>query len=219
MDAVIFDMDGVLVDSEPTHERIEKEMFRELGIELAAEEHRGFQGTSSVEMWQTIVARHSLSQPAAEFGDEHRRRFLGYLSAGEVPLIEGVLDLLQELTSKGHRLALASSSVREVVQAVLDTLSLSHYFDVLTTGDEVEQSKPAPDIFLMTASRLGVTPGDCLVVEDSKNGVRAAKAAGMTCVRYDAEGSGQSSGSAADHVVTSMSELSQLLTRLLASQR
>ena len=216
---MIFDMDGVLIDSEPTHERIEKEMFHELGIELTAEEHRAFQGTSSVEMWQMIVARHSLVQSAAGFSDEHRRRFLGYLRAGEIPLIDGVLGLLGELRAKGHRLALASSSVRQVVAAVLETLALTDYFSVLTTGDEVEHSKPAPDIFLMTASRLGVSPGDCLVVEDSKNGVAAAKAAGMTCVWYSAADSAGPAGSVADRSVRSMEELSQLLTRLLSSQQ
>jgi beta-phosphoglucomutase-like phosphatase (HAD superfamily) len=106
-----------------------------------------------------------------------------------------------------------------VVEAVLEALSLEGFFRVLTTGDEVEQSKPAPDIFLMTASRMDVLPGDCLVVEDSKNGVTAAKAAGMTCVRYYPGSAEAPSGSAEDHSVRSMAELSQLLTHLLASQR
>lgn len=216
---MIFDMDGVLIDSEPTHERIEKEMFQELGFELSAEEHRAFQGTSSVEMWQMVVARHSLAQPAAVFSDEHRRRFLGYLRSGDVTVIDGVHDLLQELRSAGQSLALASSSVRQVVEAVLEAFSLEGFFSALTTGDEVKQSKPAPDIFLMTASRMDVLPGDCVVVEDSKNGVTAAKAAGMTCVRYYPGNAEVPSESAEDHSVRSMAELSQLLTHLLASQR
>lgn len=216
MAAVIFDMDGVLIDSEPTHERIEQELFEELGITLTQAEHRRYQGTGSLEMWRSIIEEHALDSEAVSLSKRHRGRFLGYLREGEVPRIPGILELLSDLRSRGIPLAVASSSTGPVVRSVLSYTGVEELFGVVVSGDEVARSKPAPDIFLLAAERLGLAPERCLVVEDSENGVAAAKAAGMACLGFRNPGSGSPALSGADYRVESAEELATVLTEALS---
>jgi beta-phosphoglucomutase len=216
MEAVIFDMDGVLIDSEPTHERIEQELFEELGITLTQAEHRRYQGTGSIEMWRSIIDEHSLDAEAVNLSERQRSRFLGYLKEGAVPRVPGIAELLSHLRSRGIPIAVASSSAGPVVRRVLSHTGLDGFFGVVVSGDEVARSKPAPDIFLLAAERLALAPKRCLVVEDSENGVAAAKAAGMVCLGFRNPGSGSPPLAGADYRVESARELAAVLTGALS---
>ena len=216
MQAAIFDMDGVLIDSEPIHERIEQELFDDLGITLTIAEHRRYQGTGSIEMWRSIIDEHALDAEAVSLSERQRRRFLGYLEEGAVPRIPGIVELLAHLRSRGVPLAVASSSAGPVVRSVLRHTGLRELFGVVVSADEVARSKPAPDIFLFAAERLGLHPRGCLVVEDSENGVAAAKAAGMLCLGFRNPGSGSPALAGADYRVESTRELAAALTDALS---
>lgn len=186
--AVIFDMDGVLVDSEPLHIIVESRMLIELGIPLKNEMYGKFAGTTSLSMWKTIVNEFSLDKNPEDLAAENNRRFVKELSiSDQVQTFDGVVDVLSNLNKKGIPVALASSSSRMIVDAVLNRFNLKHYFNAVVTGSDVQHSKPNPEIFLKAAQRLNIDASMCIVVEDSPNGVNAALAAGMGCIGFASE--------------------------------
>jgi HAD superfamily hydrolase (TIGR01509 family) len=191
MSAVIFDMDGVLVNSEPLHFSVEKVIFRELGVDVSAEEHHALVGMSPLEIWQVLKQRHDLPDEAVMLKNREADRKVERFSEMEIPLVPGVVDLLQELKDSDISLALASSSPRRLIELFIRKTGTASYFGKVLSGEEVEQGKPAPDIFLRAADMLGVAPPDCTVIEDSHNGMRAALAAGMRCVGFQNPHSGK----------------------------
>ncbi len=198
---VIFDMDGVLVDSEPFHMKMEQKLFRELGISVSAEEHLTYVGITPLLMWNLIRARHGLRLSTEALRDLEMER--KYHLMKEMPMSPnaGVSELLAALTGDGHPLALASSSNRQFIELVLDKTGLRPAFESVLGGDEVGAGKPEPDLFLHSADRLGVPPVICTVIEDSTNGILAAKRAGMRCIALRNPHSGAQDLSRADYVV------------------
>lgn len=179
--AVIFDMDGVIVDSEPRHEQA----FLEVATELGYGANHGVKfadyiGRTDRELWVDFVARHKLPHDLESLLARKRERVLEILRR-EQPLFQGLPELIERLAGR-YRLALASGSEPLVVQEVLKFRGLHRYFSAVTTASEVKHGKPAPDIFLRAAGLLRVAPGDCWVVEDSKPGVAAGLAAGMRVI-------------------------------------
>ncbi len=207
LQAVLFDMDGVLIDSEPFHHRITKDLFQELKLTISSEEYNGFIGLSFPEMWKRINASYRLEQTLPEIIDLNRNRIMTYLKNSEQQAIPGVVPLLERLKSEQIELAVASSSPLPYIELVLEKLAIRDFFRVLVSGEEVERGKPAPDIFLRAAELLKVTPEYCLVIEDSKNGVRAAKEAGMKCIGFRNINSGNQELSRADLIVERMDKL------------
>lgn len=200
---VIFDMDGVIYDSEPIHFLLEKEIFRNLGIEVSEEEHHSFVGTSSYYMWEALKNKYELKQLIDDLVKLERGGYLEILinKKKELSPIEGVVGLIEMLKNNNLKLAVASSSSLEVIERVVDLFGFGIYFDNLTSGDCVERSKPEPDIFLYSANKLGIDPADCLVIEDSYHGVKAAKKAGMKCIGYRNMNSGDQDLSKADFII------------------
>lgn len=185
--AVIFDMDGVIIDSEPLHQKIELVMFSDLGIKVPFEEHCTFVGTTTRNMCTKLKEKYGLKQTVDELVNMKDERYIDYLRKNEnndVLPVPGVLELIRELYDKGIKLAIGSSAPMREIELVLDTFKIRQLFDAIASGEEVPNSKPAPDTFLLAAQKLGVKPLDCLVIEDSDNGVRAAKNAGMKCIAY-----------------------------------
>ncbi len=179
--AVIFDMDGVVVDSEPRHERA----FLEVVTELGYGDNHGVQfakyiGRTDREIWVDFVTRHHPAHSLEDLLAMKRARVLEILRRDQ-PLFEGLPELVEKL-EKRYRLGLASGSKPLVVEEVLRFRGLRRFFSVVTTSSEVKHGKPAPDIFLHAARLLGVEPRDCWVIEDSKPGVAAGIAAGMRVI-------------------------------------
>jgi HAD superfamily hydrolase (TIGR01509 family) len=176
--AVIFDLDGVLADSEPWWNEIDAQLLAEHGVTYRGEHHRDVLGVSyrlAVEFYKKAFG---LSAPTEELM-RRRGEIATEFFANRVGLFPNAKEVLKELREKKFRLALATSSVSASARPFLDRHQLTAFFNVIITGDEIECGKPAPDIYLRTAEKLAVAPRDCLVIEDSLSGIAAAKAAKM----------------------------------------
>jgi len=183
LEAVIFDMDGVLIDSEPIHIEIERQLFDKLGINVSAEVHHTYLGTAGDFMYGDIKSRFGRSETVEElmaFDDAFRCNYFKNLKS--IVLNEGVLNLLQEIKSAGLKLAVATSSSPAIAHVVLDRCGIKSVFDTVMTTQEAGKSKPSPDVYLAASRIINVNPCNCLVFEDSPNGMKAARKAGMFCI-------------------------------------
>ncbi|MGK0467028.1 HAD family hydrolase [Clostridium sp.] len=207
--AVIFDMDGVIIDSEPTHMKLENEAYKKLGIDVSTDEHHTFVGTTSYYMWEVLKNKYKLDKSLEELVDYDRNIFFKYLMSDEceIILIDGVKELIKDLYENGVKLAIASSSPLNVIEAIAKKFEIEQYFEALVTGDFVKKSKPEPDIFIFASEKLGVSPRNCVVIEDSHNGVLATKKAGMKCVGINSDPEGSQDISMADLVINSFKEV------------
>lgn len=202
IETIIFDMDGVIVDSEPIHMKIEQELFHELGLEITTEEHWQYVGTSAHEMWEDITHKYQLPVYADEILAKKQRRYLEHLSNTEkLNHVSGVKRLIRHYYNSDKNLVLASSATREEINLVLNKLNLKTYFPITISGAELERSKPDPMIFLKASTLSQTPPEQCCVIEDSENGVLAAKAAGMRCIGFRNPNSGDQDLSKADVIL------------------
>jgi len=180
--AVIFDMDGVLTDSEPLINAAAVAMFRERGLEVAPDDFLPFIGTGENRYIGGVAEKHSFP---LEIEGAKKRTYEIYLELVPKRLVAfpGAVELVQACRQAGLKVAIASSADLIKIEANLRKIGLPpEIWDALVHGEEVELKKPAPDIFLTAARKLGVVPGACVVIEDAINGVQAAKAAGMRCI-------------------------------------
>jgi HAD superfamily hydrolase (TIGR01549 family) len=180
VEAVIFDLDGVLVDSEHVWDEVREELARERGGRWHERAQADMMGMSSTEWSRYLHDVIGLAEPPEEISDEVVRRMQARY-AKQIPLVDGAPDAVRRLAGS-FRLALASSSNRPLIDTVLETAALAELFEVTVSSEEVEHGKPEPDVYLEAARLLGVEPEGCVAIEDSGNGIRAAKAAGMRVV-------------------------------------
>ena len=211
MNSVIFDMDGVIIDSEPIHFRLETELFAELGLSLSREEHESFLGTSGHGMFGILKDRYGLSASVEELVETERRRYLENLDSIDMPVIPGIPELVDRLAAGGFSLAVASSAPHKQIDRVMERSGLAGYFHVRISGDDVPRSKPDPAIFLKAARELGTPPQSCWVLEDSANGVRAGREAGMKVIAYRAPDAPAQDVSAADFIVTAITDVFDII--------
>lgn len=205
---VIFDMDGVIIDSEPMHMKIEQEIFRELELDISIEEHQKYVGTSAHEMWEDVVTKHDLDIPAEKLLKQKHNRYVNLLTSGNnIHPMEGVKELILHLSNKGMQLILASSSSRKEIDLVLEKFDLKSFFSHAISGAELERSKPDPAIFIKAASLAKTSAEQCCVIEDSRNGVLATKAAGMKCIGFQNGNSGNQDLSKADLIIDSFKDI------------
>ncbi len=209
MKAVIFDMDGVIVDTEPRHERAVMQVLEEIGYgDRHGLQFSDYIGRPDRELWVDFLSRHQPAHDINELLAMKRNRVLEIIRR-EQPLFKGLPELVEKLAAK-YKLAVASGSERQVVQEVLSLKPLRGLFPVVVSIADVTRGKPAPDLFLRAAELLGVTTADCWVIEDSKPGVAAALAAGMRVIAitntYPAE-----QLSHATYVAKSYEEIERLL--------
>lgn len=178
--AVIFDMDGLLLDSEPLYRVTWQTAAADLGCPIDDELYERFVGRGNDESERLLAERFGDALPLDEFRKRWRRDWDERLAASPLARKPGAMELLVLLENRGILKALATSSPRVLALRCLGELAAR--FAALAFGDEVEHSKPAPDLFLLASQRLGIAPADCLVLEDSEAGVRAARAAGMDVI-------------------------------------
>jgi HAD superfamily hydrolase (TIGR01509 family) len=179
--AVIFDMDGVIVDSEPHHERAFRIVFDELGYGQTHGVHfPDYIGRSDNTVWHDFIAKHQPPHSLEEMAALKQRRVLDLMRAAQ-PIFDGLPELVEKLAAR-FKLAVASGSQHPVIEEVLAMKGLRQFFSALVSFTDVKHGKPAPDIFLHAADLLGVAPAECWVIEDSKPGIAAGLAAGMSVV-------------------------------------
>ena len=181
--AVVFDMDGVLVDTEHLWDEVREELTTEWGGRYTPEAQEAMMGMSSLE-WSTYLHEVvGLREKPQTINDEVVRRMLARYEV-ELPVVPGAIDAVRRLDEAGYRLAVASSSNRELIDAVLRRLELAALFEVTVSSEEVERGKPAPDVYLEAVRRLDLAASRCAAIEDSASGIRAARAAGMRVIAY-----------------------------------
>ena len=207
MNYIIFDMDGVLLDSEPMHQEIIYEVFQLKGIPFDKAYIETLTGMSAFPMWEKVKRDAQRSESVEELIKFHRDYFFKRLPEVKVPLVPHVKDVLEKFKNEGKHLSLASSSGRKLIDIFTQQTNIAHYFEVIMSGDDVQYSKPNPEIFLKVAQWYGLPATQFTVIEDSTNGVKAAKSAGMQCVGFQNPLSGGQDLSQADSVIHSMQEL------------
>jgi HAD superfamily hydrolase (TIGR01509 family) len=180
IEAVVFDMDGVLIESEEVWDAVREEYVRERGGRYDDEIQRAMMGMSSHEWSRYLHETAGVpDEPEAINAEVVRRMLAAYRE--NLPLFGGAVDAVRRLAER-YPLAVASSSNRPLIDTVLEVAALKQYFGATVSSEEVARGKPAPDVYLEAARRLGVSAERCAAIEDSHNGIRSAKAAGMRVV-------------------------------------
>lgn len=180
--AVVFDLDGVLWDGEPIYHEAFNVVLKPYGHFVTADEYQNIIGNSVEAAWAWVLQRYGILDSPGAFYRAYDVAVLELLAHPVEPL-PGVRELLRELKSRGVPVGLASASLRQWVDATLAGIGLAGEFDTTVAAGEVAQAKPAPDLYLKAAANLGVDPTCCVAVEDTRSGVRAAKAAGMYAIQ------------------------------------
>lgn len=206
---VIFDMDGVIVDTEPVHRYAYYKQFDELNITVTEELYTSFTGNSTRNIFQKLKNIFSLEQEVEDLILRKRAIFNDAFDTKEdLELLAGVENLIKDLHQNGMQLILASSASKVTINRVFTRFKLHDYFTHIVSGEDFPESKPHPAIFEHAAS-LSVAPKEnCIVIEDSTNGIKASKAAGIFCVGYNSVHSKDQDLSLADVVINHFRELS-----------
>lgn len=211
--AIIFDMDGVLVNSEPMHERAEMEICLEFGMKVSKREWDGFRGKKLEDIFSYASKKYGTgNEPIEEMIERKIARYLS-LALAEMDLVPGAYDFLQKLKKNGkYSYALTTSGRKVQQEKILSKFNLADYFEIMITADDVKNGKPHPEPYAITVQKLNELPETCLVIEDSDNGILSAKAAGcFACgitTTFDRE---KLEGAGADMVVSDFFELSKIL--------
>ncbi len=209
INTVIFDMDGVIVDTEPVHHYAYNEHFKQLNIEITPEIYASFTGNSTKNIFEKLKAHFNLEQDVQTLVETKRNLFNDAFDKKEdLYLLDGVEDLIKELHQKGMQLVLASSSAKVTINRIFNRFDLHQYFTHIVSGEDFPKSKPHPAIFEHAAFLSETSRENCIVIEDSTNGILAAKAAGIYCIGYDSVNSKMQDYSKADEVISNFNELS-----------
>ncbi|MBP2629736.1 MAG: family hydrolase [Firmicutes bacterium] len=207
MKAVIFDLDGVIIDSEPLYLEMNIKTFKHFDIHASEQDFNHFVGMTDVGVYTTSKEKYQVPYTIEEMLAYHSELVWDTFYHLEAEPIEGIRELLQTLKDHHIPTAIASSSPKKIIEVIIHKLKLDDYFQLIVSGQEVAQGKPAPDIFLEAAKRLQITPADCVVIEDSKNGSIAAKKAGMKCIGFQNLNSGNQDLTNADLIVDAITQI------------
>jgi len=213
---VIFDMDGVIVDTEPVHRYAYYKQFEELDIEVTEAMYTSFTGFSTRNTFQTLKEQFQLTHEVEDLIQRKRNIFNDAFDTKEdLELLDGVRTLIEDLHQNGIQLILASSASKVTIDRVFTRFGLYDFFTHIVSGEDFPKSKPHPAIFEHAASLSTAPKENCIVIEDSTNGVRAAKAAGIYCVGYVSEHSKDQHLDEADLVINHFKELTAEVIRTL----
>ena len=189
--AIIFDMDGTIVDSEPIYEKINEEIYEKYGFNLTQEDYDRHMGANLKDIWTDILDRHQVKEEYShyqieDFMEDHiHSAYQGLAGEEDLELMPGVKEWFDFLKDHGYKMIIASSSYAPVIEHIYQRFELGKYMEGYVGGNSIENGKPAPDIFLRAAEKLGVEVGECLVIEDSENGVNGAHKAGAKVVGFN----------------------------------
>ncbi len=189
--AMIFDMDGVLIDSEPWYLEVNYRVFSELGICVSEQEYQSYVGITDTDMWTRLIAEHDIQLTQDQIREMQYRISDEYYHSHPIPAIKGIEKILLTLMDRDWKLALASSAPSHWISKVLAPFPWSKYLGIRVSGTDIQKGKPAPDIFLKAAQHLDVDSSRCCVIEDSAHGITAAKSAGMMAIAYKSSESKQ----------------------------
>lgn len=207
--AVLFDMDGVIVDTEPLHHKAYQQMFSKVGIEVSSSMYEGFTGQSTYDICKQLCSHFELKQNPQELVQLKRDFFTKlFFEDDDLQLINGVEQLIKNYFDNGLTLILASSASMFTINNVMKRFNLDPYFSEKLSGADLKASKPHPEIFINAAKAARVLQNDCFVIEDSTNGIKAAKGAGIFCVAYKNEHSKNQDYTLADMVISDYNEIS-----------
>lgn len=206
--AVLFDMDGVIVDTEPLHRKAYFKMFADLSITVTEELYTSFTGASTQKVCSTLAEKFNLGTSPEDLASIKRHYFKHYFdNDADFYLLPGVKNLIENYHSNGLKLILASSAHMNTINWVFEKFGLEKYFSGKISGASLKESKPHPEIFQLAAKMAGEPEQNCLVIEDSTNGILAAHAAGIFCVAYKSEHSAGQDYSKANMVISDFSEI------------
>ena len=215
--AVLFDMDGVIVDTEPLHRKAYFRMFEEVNIQVNEAMYDSFTGQATLPICNRLCQHFNLSETPEQLVSTKRKHFK-YLfdNDNELALLDGVHQLIKEYHANGLTLVLASSASMTNIDRIFGRFDLDKYFKAKISGADLKASKPHPEIFIKAAELAGELPSNCMVIEDSTNGIAAAKAANIYCVGFKSPNSVNQDYTKADRVITTFDEIAfSKLTGLL----
>lgn len=201
--AIIFDLDGVIIDSEPMHLIVDREIIRSNGIEISDDILLQYIGVSNKKLWNDLIQKYHVDHTVEELVAQQTQNKIKAFRDNDLKPIKGVVELIHSIRDAGLKTALASSSPLEFITTVLEKTNLLDCFDVILSGENFKRGKPFPDIFLAAAEKLNENPHDCVVIEDSEHGTESAKKAGALCIGFRNPGSGNQDLSLADIVIDS----------------
>lgn len=208
--AVIFDMDGLIINSEPLWKQAEIEAFRKVGVELTIEmcyQTVGLRIDEVINYWYEQFPWDNMTKKELE--DEVMRNILNLVKEKGEPMI-GVIQILDFLKTKNIKIALASSSQFRLINTVLDKLNIKDYFDLIYSAEKEKFGKPHPGVYITAAKKIGVKTQNCLAIEDSFNGILSAKSAKMKCLCVPDESiKGSDKLAIADLVIASLSDFNE----------
>lgn len=209
INCVIFDMDGVVVNTEPLGYAANQKMYKSLGIAVPDDVYATFMGNSDKNIIEKLKHLHpQLPHTHEELLEEkYKYYFDAFDNAQDLELMPGVRNLIEDLHHNGMKLILASSASKRKIEKVFTRFGLHTFFDDKISGEDFEFSKPNPAIFEEAASRSGFPKEQCVVIEDSTNGIKAAKAAGIYCIAYNSGHTILQDTSLADKVITDFNQL------------
>lgn len=207
--AIIWDMDGVIIDSETHYLRLEKDFLSRLGIYAEDNILQNYMGTPFANYFPILAKKYGSSKSTDEAKEEYIK-FIKELYADHVQLTPGLKEVFKEL-NKDYKFALATSTVEVLASTALNRFSLVNFFKVRVHGDDIKNGKPDPEIFLKALSDLGFEKDETVVIEDSLNGIKAGKEAGMKVIAFKASHNKDIDFSLADYVITDLREISDII--------
>ncbi|WP_375237958.1 HAD family hydrolase [Aurantibacter sp.] len=206
--AILFDMDGVIVDTEPLHHKAYYKMFNDYKMPVTSEFYEGLTGKSTKNVCNILIENFNPKATALELELCKRSHFNNLFDFDEsLKLLPGVLELIQDYHKNGLTLVLASSASMGTIEKVFNRFNLDQYFVAKLSGADLKASKPHPEIFEKAAKAANQNPENCIVIEDSTNGIKAAKSANIYCIGYNSLNSKNQDYTKADLVVTNFSDI------------
>ena len=206
--AVIFDMDGVIVNSEPLHKKAYYNMFKDFKLNVSESLYESFTGKSTYSICEQLCLKFNLSITPYELVNSKRKHFK-YIFENDksFKMIDGAFELIKDYYKNNLKLVLASSASMLTINKVFEKFDLDRFFVAKISGADLKQSKPNPEIFLKAAKISGHNKKDCIVIEDSTNGIIAANSAGIFCIGYKSKNSINQNYSLADLVISNFNQI------------